>query len=419
MDDPRDVILVTVDSLRADHCGFMGYDGDTTPVLDEVAEDGLVFENAVAPAGATNGSTPVFMTGEYPVSKPDESVQERVRRHLEARENVAQRFQRRGYRTGAFTANPWTSRYFGYDAGFEDFEDFFAEDDETAREEGERRRERKNTMLSQVISWWEGQDMFMSWETFYDDVQEWLADAREDDRPYFLWLFLVDVHMPYLPPEGYRSQSQLRSYAGNAMLYAGKTPPMQDWFHDTLVTAYDDTIRYTDEFMDRLTRDVGPTRERGGEEDPLIVFHADHGESFGEDDVYGHGRPADEVFHVPLVVANGPSGRIESPTSLRCLPELTVGLATDDEFAPVETYDSPIAVGRTNQPSWLVRGRDWLYADTPHGERLERVGRERGPLENDDLRAVGRSVADQERESARERERILDATTGLGGDGET
>jgi arylsulfatase A-like enzyme len=409
MSHPRDVVMVTVDSLRADHCGFMGYHGDTTPYLDSLADDALVFENAVAPAGATNGSTPVFTTGEYPVSRGGESVRDRVSRHLSARETIAERFQRLGYRTAAISANPWVSRYFGYDTGFESFEDFF--DDETAEEEGKKRRDNKLSMLSQVASWWQGQDMYMTWEAFYDDIEARLDEARSDDRPYFLWVFLVDAHMPYLPPKGYRSQSVLRSYAGNALLYAGKNPPFDDWFRDTLVTAYDDTIRYTDAFMRRLLRDVGPDGSgEAGEEGPLVLFHADHGEAFGEGDGYGHAKATEEVLHVPMMVLNGPSGRIDAPFSLRHVPDLATGLATDPTFDPAAEFDSPVAMGRTYQPSWAVRGESFIYAETPHETRLKSVAGSGRDLYDDDLRSLCHEIVEWERESTAERERLLEAS---------
>ncbi len=410
MEDPRDVILVTVDSLRADHCGFMGYHGDTTPFLDGLADDALVFENAVAPAGATNGSTPAFTTGEHPVAKPEESVRDRVSRHLKARETIGERFQRLGYRTAAISANPWVSRYFGYDAGFEEFEDFFGDDDESAREAGKKRRDNKLSMLAQVTSWWRGQDMYMTWEAFYDDIRSWLDEAREDDRPFFLWVFLVDVHMPYLAPKEFRSQSLLQSYAGNALLYAGKNPPLGDWFRDTLVTAYDDTIRYTDAFMENLMDDAEGSEDR---EDPLVVFHADHGEAFGENGGYGHAKATEEVLHVPMMVLNGPSGRVDAPFSLRGIPDLAAGLATDPDFDPASEFDSPLALARTYQPAWAVRGESFLYATTPHGDRLTSTLGSGRDLHNDDLQAFCEEVVEWERESSAERERILDAAAAV------
>jgi len=71
MAERNDIVLMTVDSLRADRCGFMGADREITPTLDRLADEGLVFENAFAPAGSTSGSVPTLLTGSYPIDVPD------------------------------------------------------------------------------------------------------------------------------------------------------------------------------------------------------------------------------------------------------------------------------------------------------------------------------------------------------------
>ncbi|WP_254545260.1 sulfatase [Halomarina pelagica] len=402
MSDPRNVILVTVDSLRADRCGVGGGDGSLMPTLARLAEDGLTFENAIAPAAATNGSAYSFLTGEYPIERPAApSSREALREHMLSRDTLADRLSRRGYATAAFTANPWTSRYFDFDVGFDRFEDFMDEDATESFISQGTPDNKATFLLVQALNWWQGQDMFMSWEAFYDDILDWLVDAPE---PYFLWVFLVDPHMPYLPPAEYRSQSLARTYAANAWLYSGRDITPGSWVHDALVTAYDDTVRYTDAFVDRLARDVG--------DDPLLMIHADHGEAFGERGRYGHGYELEEpIAHVPLVVANGPTGRVETPFSLFDLPELVLGLATDPEFDPERAFDAPFARGRTGHPQRVLRGRDWKYATSPVEERLVRLDEDRTPIENEELLELCRAVTDQWAAGDEERGRITAAAT--------
>ena len=129
----QNIVLVTVDSLRADHCSFAGYDRETTPALDEMAADGLVFENAIAPGAITPESLPAIFTGRYPATPSDDggriaTTRGQIRRHMQVCDTLPERLSRLGYTTGAFTPNPWTSRYFGFDQGFDRFEDFMDAD---------------------------------------------------------------------------------------------------------------------------------------------------------------------------------------------------------------------------------------------------------------------------------------------------
>lgn len=411
MAEQRDVILVTVDSLRADHCGFMGYEEDVTPTLDSVATEGLVFENAVSPAGTTSGSVPAFFTGEHPIDREwfstDTDKRTWIREHLAARDTLPERMARRGYDTAAFTANPWTSRYFGFDRGFDQFEDFMDEDVASGFvEKGLKRRSTAFSLLSQMLNWWQGQDMFMAWEAFYDDVVAWLERA---ESPYFLWLFLVDVHMPYLPGDGYRSQSRLSTYPANVGLFTGRSPEVGSRLHETLVQAYDDTIRYTDAFVEQLFDDLG-------DEDPLTVFHADHGEEFGEHGTYGHGiNMYEEDVHVPLVVANGPTDRVEEPFSLLDLPDLVTSLSEGGEY---DHLTAPYVTCRNYDPTLAVRGRDWKYVWRPDSEALyELVDGEERPLQDRALADLGRDLVRQWLDGDREKVRIGEAAADVAASG--
>lgn len=398
----EDVVLVTVDSWRADHCGFMGSDRGVTPTLDSIAEDGLVFTNAIAPAPATNSSVSAMFTGQYlnpELESEGSGYTERIRRHMRARRTLPQRFQELGYETGAFTANPWTSRYFGFDHDFDHFEDFMDENlADGFVDGGADQRGLVSDLLAQLLNWYQGQDMFMDWESFYDDVQAWLEGA---DSPYFLWLFLVDVHMPYLPPSEYRSRSSLVNYPANVSLFAGQYElPFETVFQDVLIDAYDDSVRYTDEFFRRFTDDL--------EDDPLLVITGDHGEAFGENGVYGHGKAvSEEMLHVPLVVANGPEGTVDRPVSLARLPELLPRLATGDE---IEDLLEPIVWARNYDPAIAIRGRDWRFEWRPDDERLQ--VREDGRWTETsipELELIGREILETRIEAERERGRVLEA----------
>lgn len=408
MPNDRSVVLVTIDSIRTDYCGVAAGDSDTMPTLAACAEDGLVFENAIAPGSTTFASATSFLTGVDPVERPSaagESREERVahvQEHMAARRSVAEEFAERGYQTAAFTANPWTSQYFGFDKGFDHYEDFM-EGDASSSLFKERAQESTAGMLAMnAVNWYQGQDMFMSWEAFADDIAEWTSEAED---PYFLWIFLVDSHLPYLPPKRYRTQSQIKTYLANMGLFLGRDPPFESVLHDVVTTAYENSLRYTDEFLSFLTDELA---------DPLLVVHGDHGEVFGEHGMYGHGRQLyEELVNVPLVVCNGPTGRVERPFSLRRLPALLHGLASGDETAP-ERLTEPYVFSSTRMPNVSVRGQNWKYIWSPDGGELYdlTVG-ETQELDNESLREVGQDLVDLWRESRSESERIVAAAQDL------
>ncbi|OYR38136.1 hypothetical protein DJ82_12740 [Halorubrum sp. Ib24] len=394
MAEPRNVVLVTVDSLRADRCGHLGSDGNLTPTVDELAAEGLQFDNAIAPAGATRGSSTSFMTGDYPFSRPGADRRESLRDQMRARDTIAERFNRMGYETAAFTANPWTSRSFGFDNGFDHFEDFIEETTSNRfRDGGDDDAGPVRETATRLVDWWAGQEMFMSWESFYDDVDRWRRSAEE---PYFLWVFLVDVHMPYIPQRKFLSLWPL-TYAANAWLFGGADQRLSPLFRDRLLSAYDRTIEYTDEFVATLRDDVG--------DDTAICVHADHGELFGEEGRYGHGHLHESVIHVPLVVGNVPSERVKDPVSLRSLPELLTGVAVGGR----PTVERPYVTTRNNDGMYVVRGRKWRYQRTYDGESVSVRKDGRWQRQGDDhpLHEIGRSIVEQQRATEAEKQHVV------------
>jgi len=395
MAERNDVILVTVDSLRADRCGFMGYDGGTTPTLDRMAEDGLVFENAYAPAGATSGSASTFLTGSYPIEVPDaENRTEDIRHHLSARQTIPELFDEMGYETAVFTANPWMSRYFMDPDVADHFEDFM--DSDMSRHVLESSRESNSAVLStavRLMNWWQGQDMFMSWSAFYDDLKAWLDQA---ESPYFAWIFLVDAHMPFLPRSEFRTQSRLLTYPANAWLYAQRSVPFESKLQDVLLEAYDNTIRDTDAFLERLDGDT---------DDPLLVVHADHGEEFGEHGNYGHGTLNDETLHVPLVVANGPNDTVTEPFQLRDMGSLLTTLAAGGDYRSVT---SPVTYSRTFN-SRALHGQSWKFVRSGDDEELVRYDPGEPALTDGELHSVASGLVDDWERADEERKQVQSA----------
>jgi arylsulfatase len=400
----ENIVLVTVDSFRADHCSFAGYDRETTPTLDEMADEGFVFENAIAPGPITPESLPPLFTGHYPVTPDEEGenrltgARERISRHMRVHETLPERLSRLGYATGGFTPNPWTSRYFEFDRGFDHFEDFMDEDLSTPvwqrMLEGRNPAPFKAARL--VTSWLQRQNVFKPWSAFYDDIVAWTETVEE---PYFLWVFLLDVHFPYLPGDEYRTQSRWREYEANLRLYLeDQHTPYSPRVHDQLKTAYEDSIRYTDAFFRRLREDLGD-RTR-------FVVHGDHGEAFGEHGTYTHQSDLyDENVHVPLVISGADSGSVSRPVSLRALPELLAGLA---ETGRVPDVSDLVVTSKTVEGEKLaVQPHPVKYIRSEaESELYDLRDGEGARLTDDELEAVCRDLVDAELETEREERRL-------------
>lgn len=394
----RNLVLVTIDSLRADHCGFLGgppsegtpgADGGTasgidrgalgargslTPTLDALAAEGTVFETAIAPGPRTPSSMPVLFTGEH-VDPRNKGVyrnweekrerwrerRERIRRHLARHRTVAERLRERGYATAAVTANPWTATDTGFDRGFDRFH---------AIGDGET-----DSRFGRLIERTTGidADWLLRWPDFHDRIIE---SRRALSEPYFLWVFLLDPHQPYLAPRRYRRENTvLEMYYANlrynrAHSYTDVLPGHLD---RRLRRAYRDTVRSVDGFVERLQTDLAP-------DDSVFVVHGDHGEAFREHGTYGH-RPQlyEENTRVPLLVSGTErAARISEPVALRRLPRILESLA-DDAFDP-ERFTAPFVVSRTEEDervsirgaAWkYVRGgEDWAYVRGGEGEEL-------------------------------------------------
>ena len=418
MSDPtaggENIVFVTVDSLRADRCGFMGYDEPTTPTLDSMAADGFVIENAIAPGPVTPASLPAMFTGTYPLAVDDDSpggtpelgsARSQIRQHMQTRDSLPALLSRHGYTTAGFTPNPWTSRYFGFDSGFDHYRDYMSED--VSSKLFKRMLSGDGSTLSSavrlVLSWLQRENVFKPWEAFYDDIVAWATQAPE---PYFLWVFLLDVHFPYLPTGQFRSQSRLREYEANLRLYTETQEDYSDRVHDQLSTAYDDAVRYTDQFFARLQADL---------DDPLIVVTGDHGEAFGEHGTYTHQDCLyEENIRVPLVVSGGPSGRLTEPVSLRSMPELIEGLAVN---GTVPDLGEPFAISRSNSgDSHAACGRRAKYIEREDGAELyDLQDTEHTLVKNEALEQVCRDVVANAREHSMEQARLTTATTEVDG----
>lgn len=391
----KNIVLVTYDSLRADHCGFMGYKRNTTPNLDRIANDAVVFENAVASGVPTIASMTAVMTGEHSAASPEIGFDGQQREEVTSRPTIAEILSKAGYSTGALSPNPPASSYFGFDEGFDWFEDYLAADRGLIDRSWNRIFERsiRGGELSTYVRLFRNvlkrEEILRPWEAYYDDILRWCQQA---EQPYFLWVLLLDPHHPWLPPTEYQEwSSRFDKYRAFKhyweMLNSGWEPDFDDTVRERLLNLYDDSIRYADAFLGRLQDDLEG-------DDPVFVVHADHGEEFGRHGRYGH-QPVlyEDLIHVPLVIDGiDRSDRISDPVGLRQIaptvceiagvshPYSTPGLFDSDGPAWVE---SQVVVNGTQRIS--IRTERAKYLRDRRSDRRELFDLALDPHEQENL----------------------------------
>mgnify|MGYP000507014722 CR=1 FL=1 len=389
----RNIVLITLDSLRADHCSFMGYRRETTPTLDRMARDGLYFTNAISSTcGCTPGSMVGVFTGEY--SYFTQGVNPRPwRDELYRRKTLAEYLSEKGYSTGAFVSNAFVSHYFGFDKGFDYFQDFLSDSKKTLTK-------LLNRNLMNLIS---KKLVFKHWESYYDIICEWVEKVN---KPFFLWVLLVDTHYPYLIPRKYRKWCNLFDmfYYNWKVRSNNWCPTFNEVQKQKIINCYDDSIRYADAFIERLWKDIK-------DEDPIFIIHADHGEGFGEHGFYMHNPPLlyEELIHVPLVIYNADvKGCIDKPVSLLGLSPTILKLIGEERSSfPSKSFlhDSrswviSMATLEDGKVHIAVRMKDWKFI--------------RGQKEEDELYYLKkdpyeqRNVIDEYPELAKEMRRIAE-----------
>ena len=247
-DGDYNILLITIDTLRADHLGAYGSTEVDTPVIDRLAATGVTFERAYTPTPLTLPAHSSLMTGTYPAFHgvrdngafviPDEI------------DTMATVFSRHGYQTAAFVAAFVLDSRWGLAGGFDTYFDEFVLPKQEVIGLGAVQR---------------------NGEEVVDEALAWLRSARTD--PFFLWVHLYDPHSPYTPPEPYRSRYEGRPYLGE--------------------------IAYTDAQIGRLLAGLDEQiRAR-----TIVVLLADHGEGLGDHGEIEHGFFVyEEAIHVPLIV---------------------------------------------------------------------------------------------------------------------
>jgi len=335
---PRpNVVVVSIDTLRADHLGAYGYERPTSPSIDALAASGVLFENALTPSSWTLPAHASLLSGVSPYRHGAVAATARIRDDVPL---LAELLGAQGYHTVAFVNAPFVGRDYGFARGFARFEQRF---EQRRRDVAERHR--------QVLD---------------------AVPALEP--PFFLFVHYMDVHTPYRPPKEFnrfardrRSSAVLKDIGETSVLELQRAS-REGRLHvshadrDRLIDLYDGEILAMDAKIGEL---VAVLRARFP--DTIVVLTSDHGEEFFEHGGFGHGETLyEEVLRVPLIVA-GPgvaSGAriVEQVSLLDVVPTVLERLAIPPASAldgrsllPFLRAGSTAAVGATSGDAGATR----------------------------------------------------------------
>jgi arylsulfatase A-like enzyme len=298
---PASIVLITVDTLRADHLGCYGYFRDTTPTIDRLAADGVLFEHALTPMATTLPAHVSLMTSASTIRHgikgnfhtfftafvTDESLR-----------TAAELFREAGYATAAFVSAAPVKMDTGISAGFVIFDE----------PPGPERSAAATT--NRALAWLEG----------------------PPPGPFFIWIHYFDPHFPYAPPAPYdgryRPEPGLTEFMRQKDFLDPEAPHCAQWNN-----SYDGEVSYVDDQIGRL---LARLRDRGFYESSAIVLASDHGEGLGQHKWIGHGRIFNEQLFVPLI--------IKPPAELNIEPRREKALVSLMDVLPtlVAALDIPV-----------------------------------------------------------------------------
>ncbi len=360
------VILISVDTLRSDHLSLYGYNRKTTPNLERLASDGVLFKNVISPSNWTLPAHGSLFTGTFP-RKHAAHIAEEVQRRAETEtftwltttlktpslpeitrplppenQTAAELLRDAGYRTAAIVANSaLLHRSFGLDQGFELYDD----------------RERMSLgfepVVNSILQFFplvlnEMVKPYRLAEEINTEALRWLAKVA--DRPFFLFLNYMEPHYPCAPPRGFQNFYRIEKTAHFDHV---QTPyvdlhalsPQQ---RRSLRGLYDGEIAYLDDQIGKL---IDRLKRQGLYERSMIIVTSDHGDFFGEHGLWSHGiGPYDQVHRVPLIIKyprSATTGREEGYVQLidilpTILKEVGIPIPAGIQGAPLPRVGHPI-----------------------------------------------------------------------------
>jgi len=275
--DDFNIVLITIDTLRADHLSCYGYERNTSPNIDKIAEKGIIFKNAIAPSSWTAPSMVSLFTSVYPINhgvvhgigfKNDKGKQEIFSDELTTLTEI---LKSHGYTTFGVASNLHLSEKFGFARGFDQFK-----------------------CLS-----------FLPAPSVNQTIYSWENDIKKSDK-FFLWVHYIDPHDPYSSRSPWIKDYAPKASAKSLNLAKKRMPELTKLINkfkkrplllSTLIALYDSEINYVDHYIGELIQKYELDKNT------LIIITSDHGEEFLEHSRLGHGHNLyQETIHIPLIV---------------------------------------------------------------------------------------------------------------------
>jgi len=356
----KNVILITIDCLRADHLSCYGYKRKTAPFIDSLAKEGAVFKNAFANGPFTAASFLSILASAYPLDfknqlpLPREAVL------------ISEILQNKGIRTAAIHSNPYLSTFYGYNRGWNYFEDFI----EISPKEAQRKNIKtqikhiiKKYLPKKMIDWYSFLKICLGqYELPYEDAETitnhailWLKDNKK--FPFFLWLHYMDLHEPYLIHRDIKP-----TYSKNiSRLTQAKLITKQEINEEeikTMINIYDDKLRYLDECLEQLFYFLESEELMNN---TVVILTSDHGQAFLEHGEFGHSAKFyDENIRIPLILFGS---EIEKQVNDKLVSQI--------DIAPTVLYFYNIPVPKEYRGHNLLsnHANDYIISEAAHNEK--------------------------------------------------
>jgi len=291
------IVLIVIDTLRADHVGFIGNPRGLTPAIDSLAAGGVVFRRAYAQSSWTKPSIASLLTSRY---QSDHGVIGFESQLAERETTLPEVLRDNGYATGAFVANPVLRSDMGFAQGYDEY---------------------------QVAAAWDVLDVrTREWMNMHS--VRWVRQTLP--RPFFLYLQYMEPHLPYRPTSKFAMVFEDRAWPDLKLLNRALARNMQlspEMLAD-VKDVYDAEVAEADR---RVGVVLEALRGAGALNDAIVVVTADHGEEFGDHGGLLHGSTLyEEVIHVPLVIAAAGGARgvgVDEPVELIDVPPTVLDLA--------------------------------------------------------------------------------------------
>jgi arylsulfatase A-like enzyme len=381
---PPNLVLISLDTTRRDHGSVYGYGRETTPNLERLAAEGVLFSLAYAPAPTTGPSHATLFTSLHPITH---RVVKNGRVLVPAHRTLAERLRERGWATAGVVSSYVLDARFGWDQGFELWDDDF--DRATA-----------TTMVPSGS----GVEVFdRTADATTRRAVSWLESERDTSRPFFLFVHYMDPHEPWVAPPEFVERF--------------RTPDVPVDGVSGLIARYDAEIAFTDQQIGEL---LAALERLGLAKDTIVAVSADHGEGLLQHGELHHGTQLyEEQMRVPLLLRwprGLPAGRvIDGAVSLIDLAPTLLELAgvppeagdamQGRSLAPVLEGRAPLDPARpiflfrpnnTEIPGeqYAVRQGDWKLIRGPGEGRRELFDLSQDPREREDRAAAEAARAD-------------------------